>query len=102
MGLKGKTDIVLAYNGVDGFCAAAAVLIARPGAELVLTSASRLAGTLRKLAEKCRDGTRVHICGVWFFCDWREIEIPALELKERGVGVIWYCGRGYLDSHKAE
>ncbi len=95
-----RDNLILAYNGVDGFCAAAAALLYHPKAEIVMTSASRIGRTFSRLAGEIKGRCTIQVCGVGFFCDWEEIEKPALELKKRGVDIRWYCGRGYLEQHR--
>jgi two-component system, NtrC family, response regulator PilR len=97
-----RDNVVLSYNGVDGFCAAAAALLQHPKAELVMTSASKIGRTFASLAESGQADCNVHVCGVGFFCDWEEIEKPAQELKKKGFNILWYCGRGYLNIYREQ
>jgi transcriptional regulator with GAF, ATPase, and Fis domain len=91
---KGKVAVI-AYNGVDGACAAAVALLRFPDADVIPTSARRIGVTLGSLQGK---GYReVHVCGVGVFCDWGELTGAAQALKSAGVSLVWHCGRGYLD-----
>ncbi|MFW6189119.1 MAG: sigma 54-interacting transcriptional regulator [Planctomycetota bacterium] len=91
---------VVTYNGVDGACAAAMVLLRYPGAELAISSAGRIGRTLAELASRLGKGARVYVCGVGVHCPWERVEGPAAELEEKGVELLWYCGRGYLERHR--
>lgn len=90
---------ILTYNGVDGACAAAAALLCHPGAQLFATSAARVGRTLQELADRSSPPDEIHVCGVGVWCNWREVEEPAVRLRERDTSIYWYCGRGYLDDH---
>ncbi len=91
---------VLTYNGVDGACAAASVLLKHPEAEVRITSASRVGRTLRELSEAPETPRELHICGLGVWCDWEEVMEPATEMAEDGVSIYWYCGRGYLEEDR--
>ncbi len=91
---------IVTYNGVDGACAAAMALLKHPDAELVVTSAGRIGRTLSELARGRKAPEEVLVCGLGVFCAWEEVSAPALELKEGGSTLVWYCGRGYLDGQK--
>ena len=95
-----RRDAVLTYNGVDGACAAAALLLVQPDAELRITSAKVVGFALAKLADERRVYDCVHICGLGIACPWDELNAAAAALKEKGTTIRWYCGRGYLDKHR--
>jgi hypothetical protein len=86
----------------DISAAAAMALQFDSAARIVVTSTSRLAGTLRELRGSCGKGTTVAICGVGTG-DGPEATLDALtRLCLTGAEVTWYCGRGYLAEHEAE
>ncbi|MEA1997612.1 MAG: sigma 54-interacting transcriptional regulator, partial [Gemmatimonadota bacterium] len=93
----GKEEIILAYNGVDGFCSAAMALLRFPKARIVMTSAAKIGGTFGKLNMEKKKIGRIHVCGLGIYCNWEEVLVPGRELKERGTDISWYCGRGYMD-----
>jgi two-component system, NtrC family, response regulator AtoC len=95
---SGKSVTILTYNGLDGACAAAMVLLKHPAAPVVPTSANRIGDSLRDLARK--PPSEVHVCGLGFWCTWQDIEEPARTMAEKGTTILWYCGRGYLDEDK--
>jgi len=100
-----KRVSVLTYNGLDGACAAAMVLLGHPKADLVVTSAARIAQSLREVAAGRRAPDEVHVCGLGVWCDWDELAGAAHTLGKKGAEILWYCGRGYLkdqqDKYKA-
>jgi DNA-binding NtrC family response regulator len=91
---------ILTYNGVDGACAAATVLLKHPEARLEVTSAARVGQSLRELVDASRRPAELHVCGLGVWCDWEEVSGPASELKAEGTRIYWYCGRGYLNSRR--
>lgn len=88
---------IITYNGIDGACAAAVALLQCPDAEVLVTSAARVAEAFRKLARHPTKWSAVHVCGVGVYCDWPELLEPAEALRRAGVAITWYCGRGYLE-----
>jgi two-component system, NtrC family, response regulator HydG len=93
-----KKVTILAYNGLDGACAAAAALLRFPEAAIITTSAKRVAESLEQLAEEGPD--EVHACGLGVHCDWRSLEASAERLTARGTTIHWYCGRCYLNDRE--
>ena len=71
---KGKIAVI-AYNGIDGSCAAAVALLRFPAAEVIPTSAQRIGVTLASLEGKAY--REVHVCGVGVYCDWSDVSGPA-------------------------
>nr|HQH74442.1 hypothetical protein [bacterium] len=55
--------LILTTNGTDGACAAAMVLQRYPKAQIVTTSAQRIALTLDEIAELDPPPGVIHICG---------------------------------------
>jgi DNA-binding NtrC family response regulator len=88
---------VVAYNGIDGACAAAMALLARPGSEVYVTSAARVARCLADMADREGPPDEILVCGVGVACDWEEVEAACAALRGSGGRVIWLCGRGYLE-----
>jgi len=97
-----KSAVIIAYNGIDGACAAAMVLLAYPKAELVISSARAIAWTLGKIVESRKSASDVHICGLGMACNYDELCQYARALAERGSKIIWYCGRRYLDATRPQ
>ena len=97
-----KRVAVITYNGVDGACAAAMVLLLHPDAEVLVSSAASIGYTLGLLEQEKRDFSEIHVCGVGAWCDWEEVVRPAEALRERGTWIFWYCGRGYLDDERED
>jgi DNA-binding NtrC family response regulator len=91
-------SMVITYNGLDGACAAAAVLLKRPEADIVISSASRIGATFDKMQARDIPPAEIHVCGVGIWCDFDELMVPARKLVDAGSNIHWYCGRGYLDS----
>jgi len=97
---KRQSVAVLTYNGVDGACAAAMVLLKHPEADVFVTSAARVGRTMSELAWTPKPPGEIHVCGLGVYCDWGELSGPALKLRERGASITWYCGRGYVDDRR--
>jgi len=96
--MAGSRVAVVAYNGIDGACAAAMALLRHPRARVVVTSAGRIGEALEAL--KGQALREVHICGLGARCDWEEVARPLRAMRAAGVTVFWYCGRGYLDERR--
>ncbi|WP_320178499.1 sigma 54-interacting transcriptional regulator [Roseovarius pacificus] len=96
-----KQVSVLAYNGLDGACAAAMVLLAHPHAEVRTASARGIGDTLAELV--AHPPAEVHVCGLGVWCAWEAIAEPiGLMKRKHGTRVHWYCGRGYLDGEREQ
>ncbi len=91
---------IIAYNGIDGACAAAMALLRFPEAHVVVASARSIGKALESLRVEKPTIAEVHVCGVGAYCDWDEVVRPAVALAEKDVKIIWYCGRGYLDDQR--
>ncbi|MFP4026549.1 MAG: sigma 54-interacting transcriptional regulator [Candidatus Brocadiia bacterium] len=87
---------LITYNGLDGACAAASLLLRYPEAEIYVTSAARVGEQFAALANVPLPPSQLHVCGVGVWCPWEELAAPANRLLEKGVEIRWYCGRGYL------
>lgn len=96
-----KKQAILAYNALDGACAAATVLLAHPGAEVRTTSARGIGETFTELVND--HPTEIHVCGLGVWCAWEDVEVPLKRMQRKdGTQVHWYCGRGYLDGERAQ
>lgn len=95
-----KDVCILTYNGVDGACAAATVLLEHPRAGVEVTSAARVGRSIGELAARPAPPAQLHVCGLGVWCDWEEVARPAAELRRSGTEIYWYCGRGYLDGRR--
>jgi DNA-binding NtrC family response regulator len=96
-----KKRIILAYNALDGACAAATVLLAHPGAEVRITSARGIGEAFAELVSV--HPAEVHVCGLGVWCAWEEVTGPASRMKRKdGTQIHWYCGRGYLDGEREQ
>jgi len=92
---------VIAYNGIDGACAAAMALLKFPDAQVYITSAAGIGNTLSSLSDG-RDGpVEAHVCGVGVSGDWMDVIRPAENILRSGGSITWYCGRGYLDEERS-
>jgi len=92
---------ILTYNGLDGACAAAALLLRYPQAQLTVTSARRITLNLCDIIE---NGTsppaRIYVCGVGVKSGWEELKMRCKDLENCGTELFWFCGRGYLDRYR--
>jgi len=92
--------LILTTNGTDGACAAAMVLQRYPKAQIVTTSAQRIALTLDEIAELDPPPGVIHICGAGVSENLGEVITVLGELGKKRTKVLWYCGRGYLDEFR--
>ncbi len=97
---KNRLVAIIAYNGIDGACAAAAALVRFPTARVLVSSARSIGSTLAGVRDDRRTPDEIHVCGLGVYCDWREVEQAAIPLQEKGTRIVWYCGRGYLDGQR--
>ena len=94
--------VIITYNGIDGACAAAMVLLRYPGAQLFVTSASQIDQTLLNLVHVKPPMKEVHVCGVGAWCPWESLAQAAGTLQQKNITLTWHCGRGYLQhQHEA-
>jgi len=86
------TTILMTFNGFQGAAATAIMLEKFPGAEIVPSSARRIANALMTL--KLTGGEAIYIVGLGFFCPQEEI-VAALErvLKAKS-SVTWIHYKG--------
>ena len=42
----------------------------------------------------------IHVCGLGVQADWDQVAKYAGQLRKKGVEILWYCGRGYLDADR--
>jgi len=99
---KRKAVTVITYNGIDGACAAAMVLLKYPHASLGVSSAARVGQALQTLGKRSKGSGEVHVCGLGVYCDWEDVAKPCLALRRKGVRTTWYCGRGYLKESEGD
>ncbi len=99
MARKSKVTVIT-YNGVDGACAAAAVLLKHPRAEVRVSSARGIADTFTALQDK-QTGC-IHVCGVGVTCPWGALAAALRPVQNNGVKVYWHCGRGYFTDDQEE
>ena len=97
---KRSTSGIIAYNGLDGACAAAAALLKFPSARVLVSSARSIAHSLDTIRQGHNHFAEVHVCGLGVYCDWAEFERAARELGLAKTKIVWYCGRGYLDDQR--
>lgn len=90
MGTLVLNDYILTENGVGGACAAAAVLLKYPGAQLQITSVFHLAKALEKLEGDAYAG-RVHICGM-AECLLEEAVTTGVKALTATASLAWYAG----------
>jgi len=87
------SHIVLTTNGVEGACAAAAVLMAHPNASIQMTSPRHLPKALERLVAEAHGGT-VHLCGIGMETPEDDL-IDALARLSTTADVVWYAGAGH-------
>ncbi|MCX7934469.1 MAG: hypothetical protein N3A66_04320, partial [Planctomycetota bacterium] len=87
---------IIAYNMIDGACAAAMALPKEPKADILISSASAIGYRLQMIAEERKKYETIHICGLGARSPWEETNRGAAALRKKGTKIIWYCGRGYL------
>ena len=97
---KRPTSAIIAYNGLDGACAAAAALLTFPSARIVVSSARSIGYSLDAIGKGPDHLGEIHVCGLGVYCDWGEFEHAARTISSAKTKIIWYCGRGYLDSQR--
>lgn len=92
-----KQHLIITTYGTDGAAAAAMVLQKYPEADIERTSSNVVGSSLLAIADEREPGI-IHICGV----GPNEAAVTVLEslrkLKRGRFSVIWYCGRGYMNS----
>ncbi|HOX40542.1 MAG TPA: sigma 54-interacting transcriptional regulator [Candidatus Brocadiia bacterium] len=94
-------------NSVDGACAAAAVLLKHPDAQVQITSQYSIGKALGKILDQNDQSPHLHICGVGLAGgeeDSRGIRADVAAklslIRQRGGNTVWYCGRNYMDIHR--
>ena len=98
---QGKSKAIVTFPGEDGASAAALLLMAKPGAQVFLSSKSSIAQVLLGLSGKA--WKEVRICGVGIPEEKIGDVIKAIRtLKSKGARVTWYCGYNYLDEFRSE
>ncbi len=98
---RGKRVAVITYNGIDGACAAAMVLLRHPEAHVVVSSARAIGSAFARLKQEPSVPASIHVCGVGMYGDWGDVARNAEELRQQGAAIVWYCGRGYLDDDRS-
>ncbi|MHC4872817.1 MAG: sigma 54-interacting transcriptional regulator [Planctomycetota bacterium] len=95
-----KTQIIITTSGMDGACSAALLLINNPESRLYTTSVTRLESTFQEILFAGKEIESIHLCGVGI--DDNAVKVGELlaKIKELGIKIIWYCGRGYLNKYK--
>ena len=90
---------IITTHGADGASSAAMLLQLYPKAEIIITSARRIAFTLDEINEGQDQPSTIHICGVGFSENVESIIETLKALKRKQFTIFWYCGRKYLDSY---
>ncbi len=85
----------LTVNGVEGACAAAAVLVKHPQARIQITSPRHLPRAMEQLAAQSFNGT-VHVCGVGVNPPLDDL-FSALAVLSSRAEVFWHAGRGHRE-----
>jgi len=93
-------DVFVTYRGIDGACAAAVGLLARPDAAVRIASARGVAEALEQIRADRLRPERVAVCGIGIACPWDDLARAAEALGRDGARVDWLCGRGYLDADR--
>jgi len=90
--------VILTTNGIVGACSAAMALMARPEAQLLLSSPRHIEDALADAQETLPPGTTLHICGMG-----SAVPISSLRARLKEVGarlhVIWYAGMEHPEIH---
>ncbi len=101
--------ILLTSFGSDGAATAALALRKHPQAQIIATSAGRLAETLRECsgvapagASRAAGRVQVLICGVGVNDGFAAVRDALQRLHDAGAEVIWLCGRGYMREYQPE
>ncbi|MFB3785330.1 MAG: sigma 54-interacting transcriptional regulator [bacterium] len=97
---QNQPHLILTTNGTDGACAAAMVLQRFPKAQIVTTSAQRIALTLEEIAGLDPPPGIIHICGVGVYDNIAGVTTVLGAFVKKRIKVLWYCGRGYLDEYR--
>ncbi len=97
-----KKTVIFTYNGLDGACCAAALLLKYPAAQLTVTSARRISQSVSRISENMPDGSfkAVYICGLGVNGGWDTLQNSCKKLRKHGVSIKWFCGRGYMDPYE--
>ena len=85
-----EPHLALTTNGVDGACAAAAVLLRHPDAEIRITSHHHLPSALERLRDEAFAGT-LHLCGIGADSPV-EAALAGLKVLADRARVRWYYG----------
>jgi len=85
-----EPHLALTTNGVDGACAAAAVLLRHPDAEIRITSHHHLPSALERLRDEAFAGT-LHLCGIGVDAA-PEAALALLKPVADRARVRWYFG----------
>ncbi len=98
--MEGHEVQIFTYNGIDGACAAASVLLKYPRASLTITSAKRIGESLLDvMKERGNKLSDIYVCGVGVKDNWHMLYECREYFHKHDISVFWICGRGYLDRH---
>lgn len=106
--IAAKRVTLLTSFGTDGAATAALVLRKYPDAELLSTSAARLADTLYECANTTLSQSakqkhipaQIIICGLGIRDGFAAILDSLKRADAAGLSVTWLCGRGYMNEHR--
>ncbi|HXK92438.1 MAG TPA: sigma 54-interacting transcriptional regulator [bacterium] len=96
---QNQSHWILTTNGTDGACAAAMILQRYPKAQIITTSAQRIAMTLEEIVGMDPLPGVLHLCGVGVYENIDSVMAHLRVLKKKRIKIFWYCGRGYLDEY---
>ncbi len=93
-----ERHVILTVNGVEGACAAAAVLMAHPDARVKITSPRHLPRALELLGSQSFTGV-VHLCGVGIGTPADDLFAQMAALADRAK-IVWHAGAGHREVHR--
>ena len=97
---KRSTSGIIAYNGLDGACAAAAALLQFPSARVLVSSARSIAYSLDTIRQGHNHFAEIHVCRPRCLLRLGRVRASGKRAGLAKTKVIWYCGRGYLDDQR--
>ncbi len=93
--LENQATTIITTHGTDGACSAALLLQMYPKAEILITSARRIALTLDDIHENQEKLSTIYICRVIFSDNLEPVVNTLQSLRKKRWNAIWYCGRKY-------
>ena len=92
----GTKTAIIAYNNLEGACAAALLAHHLPDSEILPASAELVAWRLSMIRDDPSCG-EVHLAGIGIQGNPNEVYTILEDLRQSGRRVVWYHGKGYLE-----